>query len=242
MAIALVLGLTFPAIAANDSAPLEASNMPPKLLAGKVVSLDEGKTYFVIQSQGQDFTISVNSDTKYLKVSPPRQILSLARNRLELRQGQIKLGPMLQKAFSLGRHRAELKQQGREKLEMMRQFFPFGEKAGFDDITVGTQVRVRVVPEEANLVAKLVIIVTVTPITPDHVIGTITGISSADKTITIAPVGGGDEIPLKYNEKTRFILRGITGLAEGQSVRAVYDEEMVATVFFAPIAVSELAD
>ena len=239
LVIGLVLGLTLPAMADTDSASPQTSNMPPKVLAGKVISIDEGTGTFVIQSRGQEFTVLVDSATKYFKVPPSREVLPSARNRLELRQDQIKLRPMPQKALGLARHRAELKQQVQEKLELMRRLPPFDEEATFNDIAVGARTMVWVVLEEDNLVAKLVL--TIKLPTPHCVVGTVTGISSVDKTITIAPADGGDDIILSYNEKTRFILRGTLNL-EGQSARAVYDGEMVAKVVFAPMGGPDLAD
>jgi len=240
LALCLVLGSALPALAKSGPAPTESCNMPPKLLSGKVVGIDEGKTYFVIQHQGQDCTISVNSDTKYLRVSPLQQILPSPGNQLEQGQDQIKLRPMFQKILGLIKFQAKLKNQYQERIETLRQLLPPGIEAGFDDITIGTQVRVHVVQGEVNPLAKLVIIMK--PITPEYVIGIITGISAVDKTITIAPAGGANEITLKYNEKTSFILHGITGLAEGQCARAVYDEEMVAKVIYAPVKVPEPID
>jgi len=93
LALGLVLGLALPATAANNSASPQASNLPPKILAGKVISIDEGKTHFVIQGRGQEFTISVNSDTEYSKV-PCQNTSLLIRNRVQSRQGQMKLRPM----------------------------------------------------------------------------------------------------------------------------------------------------
>ena len=104
-----------------------------------------------------------------------------------------------------------------------------------DDIAIGTQVVVRVVPAEDNLVAKLVIIIK--PTSYGRILGTITDISPEDKTITIAPADGGDDIVLSYSERTRFILRGITELEVGQSIRAIHDEEMIAKVVFVPVGV-----
>ena len=251
LVLGLVLGLTLPTLAAADNTESEASNIPPKVLVGKVVSVDKDARTFVIQSEGQELTISTNSETEYFKVPVPRRILSAARNRLELGQDQVKLGPMPQKALGLARHRVELKQQVCEKLEHIRQLPCFHEEADFDDIAVDAWVKVQLVPGEDNFVAESVLIIKSPdmikppaipkPPVSNCIVGTVTSISLADETITIAPADGGEDSILNYNEKTRFILRGVPKL-EGQSARAVCDSEMVAKVVFAPARVPELVD
>jgi len=249
LVLGLVLGLTLPTLAASDNTESEASNIPPEVLVGKVVSVEKDARTFVIQSEGQELTISTNIDTEYFKVPVPRRILSAARNRLELGQDQVKLRPMPQKALGLVRHRAELKQQVCEKLECIRQLPRFHEEATFEDIAVDAWVKVRLVPGEDNFVAESVLIIKspdmiklpdmIKPPVSTSVVGTVTGVSPADETITIAPIDGGEEIVLKYNENPRFILRGTPEL-EGQSARAVYDAEMVAKAVFAPVKVPEI--
>jgi len=211
LALSLVLGLALPVLAAPDGVLPEASNMPPKILMGEVVDIDEAEKIFVIQSRGEELTISVNGDTQYLKAPIPRVVLPLARRLMGLRQ------------------------QSQERLGLMRWLCPLAEEATFDDITVGTQVVVRAVPAEDSPVAKLVIIIE--PTGYGCILGAITDISPEDKTLTIAPADGGTDIVLSYSEGTRFILRGITELEEGQSIRAVYDEDMIAKVVFVPVEV-----
>lgn len=241
LVLGLVLGLTLPTLAASDDTEPEAGNIPPKVLVGKVVSVD--KDTFVIQSRGQELAISTDPDTEYYSVPTPRRILSAARNRLELWQDQVKLRPMPQRALGFARNHVELKQQICEKLECVRRLPCFHEEATFDDIAEDAWVKVRLVPGEDNFVAESVLIIKssdmIKPPVSTSVVGTVTGVSSAGETITIAPIDGGEEIVLKYNEKTQFILRGTPEL-EGQSARAVYDAEMVAKAVFAPVRVPEI--
>ena len=84
------------------------------------------------------------------------------------------------------------------------------------------------VPAADSLVAKRVLIVE--PVTCKHLSGTVAGISTADRTLVIAPADGSSQITLSYDDHTRFVLRGTTGLAIGQLVRVVHDEELVAKV------------
>jgi len=186
LALSLVLGTAFPVLAASNLALRQASDIHPKILASHVVSLDENQESFVIQCQRMELTVLVDADTQYFKVLIPRKVAALAR------------------------YRPELKRQNQEKLELAERFRRFTQKATFDDIAVGARVAVRAVPGEDNPLAKLVLIIE--PTTYKRVIGTITDVSLVNKTITIAPADGNNDIILNYNEKTRFILRGTTKL------------------------------
>ena len=255
LALSLVFGLASPALAAPpDWASPQASYTPPAVLVGEVVSVDEGKTFFVIQSGSREVTVSVDSDTRYYEALVPWRAIPPVRIMMELRQesqegpglGQ-RLHSFVGKAGSLFkalvpwgapglvRHQLELEQPAGEEMGLLEWLHPFGEEATFDDITVGFQVVVRASPGDDNPLAKLVIIIE--PIGYGRVVGTVTDISTEDKTITIDPVGEDGEIILSYNERTRFVLCGVPGLEVGQRVRVIYDvEEMTANLVFAPVA------
>lgn len=198
LALSLVLGTAFPMLAASDSALRQASDIHPRMLAGHVVSLDKNQESFVIQCQGMELTVLVNADTQYFKMLIPQKVAALAR------------------------YHPELKRQNQEKLELAERFRRFTQKATFDDIAIDARVAVRAVPGEDNPLTKLVLIIE--PTTYRRVIGTITDVSLANKTITIAPADGNNDIILNYNEKTRFILRGTPSLQEGERVAAIYIE------------------
>jgi hypothetical protein len=255
LALGLVFGLASPALAAPpDWAPPQAGYMPPAVLVGEVVSVDEGKTFFVIQSGLQEVTVSVDSDTRYYEALVPWRAVPPARIMMELRQenqeglglGQRlhslvgKVGSLFKALVPWGvpglvRHQLGLEQPAEEETGLLEWLRPLGEEATFDDITVGSQVVVRASPGEDNPLAKLVIIIE--PIGYGRVVGTVTDISTEDRTITIDPVGEDGEITLSYNERTRFVLCGIPGLEVGQRVRAIYDvAEMRANLVFAPVA------
>ena len=95
----------------------------------------------------------------------------------------------------------------------------FGEEATFDDIAVGDTVKVQLVPNEGEPLAKLVLIIE--PAACSRVIGEVTGIT--EDTVTIAPENG-DAVELNYNEDTVFILRGTPFLEEGDEAVAIYVE------------------
>jgi hypothetical protein len=255
LALGLVFGLASPALAAPpDWASSWASHMPPAVLMGEVISVDASQQTFGVQSGEREVTVSVDSDTHYYEAPIPWRAIPPAKRLMELRQqSQERLGlnkwlrPFVGKVGSffkavvpwgipcLVRHQLELRQQAGEEPGLMGWLRPFAEEATFDDLTVGTQVVVLAESGEDNPLAKLVIIIE--PTGYGHVLGTITDVSSVDKTITIAPADGGEEIILSYDEGTRFILCGIPGLEMGQSIRAIYDEDMTAKVVFSPVEV-----
>jgi hypothetical protein len=265
LALSLVFVLASTALAAPPHwTPPQTGYRPPTVLMGKVVSVDEGKTFFVIQSGSREVTVSVDGETQYYKAAVPAKAVSLTKQLMELGQegqGKLGLGQQLRsfvgKAGSLfkalvpwgvpglvkhqpkpgeqGQGAPGLGEQGQGTPGLGGWLHPFGEEATFDDITVGSYVVVRAVAGDDNPLAKLVIIVE--PIGYGRVVGTITDISTEDKTITIDPVGEDGEITLSYNEQTRFVLCGVPGLEVGQSIRAIYDEEtMMANLVFAPVA------
>jgi hypothetical protein len=261
LAVSLVLGLAVPALAAPPNrVPPQASPIPPRLLVGEVVNVDEGKTFFVIQSGLQEVTVSVDGNTQYYEVLIPWRAIPPARRMVELRQEsqerlglKNRLGSFVGKAGSLFkvlvpwsmlgqfRLRPELGQPAVEELGLGRWLYPFAEEASFDDLAVGSHVVVRAVPGEDSPLAKLVIIIE--PIGYGRVVGTITAISLVDKTITIDPTDEDGEITLSYNERTRFILCGVPGLEVGQSIRVIYNaEEMVANLVFAPVELLHVAE
>jgi len=254
LAVSLVLGLSSAALAAPPNWALpQAGNMLPALLIGEVVSVDASQQIFVIQSGWWEVTVSADSETQYYKAAVPAKAVPLAKQLVELGQeSQGKPGlrgwlhSLVGKAGSffravvpwgargLVKHQPEPGEQGQGAPGLGGWLRPFGEEATFGDISVGSQVVVRAVPGDDNPLAKLVIIVE--PTGYRRIVGTISDISLAGKTITIAPDDGGDEIVLSYDEETCFILRGIAGLEEGQRVRAIYDtEDMTAKVVFAPV-------
>ena len=139
LALSLVLGLASPALAAPPNrVPPRASPVPPAILMGEVVDIDKAEKIFVIQSRGEELTLSVNSDTQYLKAPIPRVVLPLARRLVGLRQqSQERLGlrrwlhpfagraglffeaPVPWKVPALARSRVE-RRQGWERLGLMR--------------------------------------------------------------------------------------------------------------------------
>jgi len=296
LALSLTLGVTLPGLAASDeedTAPSPECKVRPGMLRGSVVSVDDDKEFFVVQSGEEEHTIAVDNTTRYFKLTIPWKAVTLAQHRMGLGQlkdwegvrageeaalmragnqelapnqlsrgkgkgilkRQMKLrqlrdqegageGPELMQAETqelapnwlvLGKGKGIIKHQLGNLMRLRR----FGVQATFDDLTPEARVAVWVVPGEEKPVAKVVFIME--PAANNRVIGTITDISSDNKTITIALADGSNDIILNYNEESRFTLRGIIKLEVGQGARAVYDEEMTIKVLFAPVEVPEPA-
>lgn len=208
LAIALVLGVALPGLAASDEVAPQTVDCWPRLLRGEVTGVDDvgDPKSFDIQAGEWKFTIFVDENTRYFILQPPKRLLDVAQQRLELRQ-QDRVGPRAVVPAELGQLMApeqaqQLKRLIRVKLQRFR---PFGEGASFSDIAIGDNVAVLLAPESERYLARVVTIIK--PTTYGRVSGTVTGVS--DDAITIEPVSGGAEVTLEYNENTLFILNGI---------------------------------
>lgn len=227
LALGLVLGIALPVLAAPDWASPQASNMLPKVLKGKVVSIDENQEYFVIQSGEQELSISVDDDTKYFKLCVPGRITALARHRMESRQQN------QEEIRALDQHQTRLRLQDRicqqdngdtpepERLKL-KELRPFGGEAEFSDVAVGDRVAVWIPAGDDSYQAGRVLIIK--PATYARVSGTIIAVSPEDETIAIAP-DDGEAITLHYSESTVFILKGIIQVETKQSALAIYDSD-----------------
>ena len=135
---------------------------------------------------------------------------------------QIKLRPMT--PAGLGWHQGQTEEQDGQgplgRLSACR------EESSFDDITEGSRVTVRTITGDEGYLARLVLVIEQPSFNAiSNVTGTVTALSTSDKTITIAPTDSGEPVVLNYGEKTSFNLHGTPVLEEGQSVRAVYTTE-----------------
>ncbi|MDH5695487.1 MAG: hypothetical protein OEZ00_02600 [Dehalococcoidia bacterium] len=242
LALGLVLGIALPVLAAPDSASPQASNMLPKVLKGKVVSIDENQEYFVIQSGEQELTILVDNDTKYYKLSVPGRIVALAQHRVESRhqnQEELEAPACPQMKFRL-RDQQQMKGSSQYQIKLrpqnhpgnvdapelkqtnLKRLHPLGDEAEFSDIAVGDKVAVWIPAGEDGYLAGRVLIIE--PVTYARVSGTIIVVSPEDGTIAIAP-DDGEAITLYYNEGTVFILKGVIQVETGQSALAIYDSD-----------------
>ena len=209
LAVALVLGVALPGLAASDEAAPQTEECWPRLLRGEVVSIDDegDPKSFDIQVSGQEFTIFVDENTRYFILHPPKKLLGVAQQRIELRQQDRECPRAIEPAEPMQLRAPEQAQQLKRliwaKLKWLRHF---GERASFDDIAIGDKVAVWLAPESDRYLARVVTIIE--PTTYGRVSGIITDVS--DDSITIEPVSGGDEVILEYDENTFFVLKGIT--------------------------------
>ncbi len=244
LALGLVLGIALPGQAAPDSAIPWADDSQTRIVKGKVLSVDEGKQQFVIQSGEEEVPISVDDNTKYHKLCLPGRIVSMTRHQMRLRlQNQEEIGALGWHGMELGlqnqernralaRHQMRLQNQipqldngGMPELKppKLKWLRSFGEGAEFTDIKVGDRVVVAgLATGENSYLAERVLIIK--PTTYAAVSGTI-DVSSEEKTITITPDDGGQPVPLSYNEGTVFILRGVIEVETGQYAHAIYDSD-----------------
>lgn len=226
LAVALVLGVTLPGLAASDEAVPQTADCWPRLLKGEVLSVDEvNQESFFIQAGEHELTILVDENTRYFMLYPPKELLGLAQQRMGLRQQNQERARVIEPAVPMQLRAVGQVPQPKGILEHqwanLKQLRHFGEEATFDDIAVGNKVVVWLAPEENGYLAKIVTIIE--PTTYARINGTITGVS--DDFITIEPVSGGDEVPLEYNENTTFILKGFTSVEVEQFACAVYNTE-----------------
>jgi len=222
LALGLVLGIALPGLAASDSASLQASNILPELLRGRVVSIDEEEEFFVIQSGEQKLTISVDDDTKYFRLYVPERLTALLRHRMQLMQPEVQIESVINQMPQLKKRAMEiLKHQPN-----LKQLRCLGEEATFGDIAVGDRLEVRAMWGENSYLAKTVVIMK--PTTYARVSGTVSNIDEANMEIAIEPLSSSSaedgEIILAYDSHTTFILRGTPGLQEDEKVVAIYME------------------
>jgi len=229
LALSLVLGMALPGLAASGLASPQASNIPPEVLRGKVVSTDEDQESFVIQSGEQKLAISVDDDTKYFKLYVPGRLVALVRHRMQLMQPEVQqeirvIESAINQVPQLKKRNMEILKYQRPNLKRLRFF---GEEATFGDIVVGAHVAARAVWEENSYLAKIVIIMK--PTTYARVSGTVSKIDEAAMEIAIEPLSSSSaedgEIIFAYDSHTIFILRGAPSLQEGNKVVAIYMEK-----------------
>ena len=223
LALGLVLGVALPGLAASDSASLQASNILPEVLRGRVVSIDDDQGFFVIQSGEQKLTISVDDDTKYFRLYVPERLTALLRHRMQLMQPEVQIESVINQMPQLKKRAMEILKHQRPNLKQLR---CLGEEATFGDIAVGDRVAVRAVWGEDSYLAKTVVIMK--PTAYARVSGTVSNIDEANMEIAIEPLSSSSaedgEIILAYDSHTTFILRGTPGLQEGEKVVAIYME------------------
>ncbi len=225
----------------------------PRIIRGEVI--DIGDNLFVIQTGAREVTIYVTDDTKYFIVSAPEGVLNQLRRHVELKIAESPVPAQLKPQFGLSQLRkgktdeepALFMPQRAECAPSLLQLHNgqgiaqgirarllrlchLGEEATFGDLEIGDKVVVLLAPPmidaltteaEAKLTARVVLIIE--PSVWERVAGTIKRLS--DDAIVIEPVGGGDTVPLRYDESTTFILKGFTSVEVEQFACVLYNAE-----------------
>ena len=208
----LVMGMALPVLADNESKPITGL----RVVQGEVMSVASDNSTFVVQNGNQQqVTVTVDSNTKYFIV--PAGKTSAAINNVTVKEKTAdkkanKIKPKQSQA-------AELKEPGitancgNDSNWLDR----FGKEAQFSDIQVGDRVIAQVKTAD-NLATRVLIIKA--PII-QRVKGIITAVS--DNSITITPANG-TAVTLSWNGETRFVLKGLISVQNGQYASAVYNK------------------
>jgi len=206
----LVMGMALPVLADNESKPITG-----RVVQGEVMSVASDNSTFVVQNGNQQpVTVKVDSNTKYFVV--PAGKTSAAINNVTIKEKTAdkkanKIKPKQSQA-------AELKEPGitancgNDSNWLDR----FGKEAQFSDIQVGDRVIAQV--KTADNLATRVLIIKAPVI--QRVKGIITAIS--DNSITITPANS-TAVTLSWNGETRFVLKGLISVQNGQYATAVYN-------------------
>ena len=207
----LVMGMALPVLADNESKPITG-----RVVQGEVMSVASDNSTLVVQNGNQQpVTVTVDSNTKYFVV--PAGKTSAAINNVTVKEKTAdkkanKIKPKQSQA-------AELKEPGitancgNDSDWLDR----FGKEAQFSDIQVGDRVIAQVKTAD-NLATRVLIIKA--PII-QRVKGIITAVS--DNSITITPANG-TAVTLSWNGETRFVLKGLISVQNGQYASAVYNK------------------
>ena len=204
--VSLVLGMALPVLADNKSKPITGL----RVVQGEVMSVASDNSTFVVQNGNQQqVTVLVDSNTKYFIV-PSGKATATANN------GMAKY-KVAEKTANNGQSK---KLQVTEQLEagiIANCGNGSGKEAQLSDIQVGDRVIAQVKTAD-NLAIRVLIIKA--PVI-QRAKGIITAIS--DNSITITPANG-TAVTLGWNGETRFILKGLISVQNGQYASAVYNK------------------
>ena len=208
----LVMGMALPVLADNESKPITGL----RVVQGEVMSVASDNSTFVVQNGNQQqVTVTVDSNTKYFVVPAGKTSAAINSNIVKDKKADKKVNTVKPKQSQA----AELKEPGitancgNDSNWLDR----FGKEAQFSDIQVGDRVIAQVKTAD-NLATRVLIIKA--PII-QRVKGIITAVS--DNSITITPANG-TAVTLSWNGETRFVLKGLISVQNGQYASAVYNK------------------
>jgi hypothetical protein len=207
----LVMGMALPVLADNESKPITGL----RVVQGEVMSVASDNSTFVVQNGNQQqVTVTVDSNTKYFVVPAGKTSAAINSNIVKDKKADKKVNKVKPKQSQA----AELKEPGitancgNDSDWLDR----FGKEAQFSDIQVGDRVIAQV--KTADNLATRVLIIKAPVI--QRVKGIITAVS--DNSITITPANG-TAVSLSWNGETRFVLKGLISVQNGQHATAVYN-------------------
>ena len=208
----LITGVALPVLADNESKPITGL----RIVQGEVMSVSSDNSTFVVQNGNhQQVTVTVDSNTKYFVVPAGKPSAAINNVTVKDKTTEKKANKAEPKQFQT----AELKDAGittncgTDPNGVER----CGKEAQFSDIQVGDRIIARV--KTADNLAIRVLIIKAPAI--QRVKGIITAVS--DNSITITPANG-TAVTLSWDGNTRFILKGLISVQNGQYASAVYNK------------------
>jgi hypothetical protein len=210
----LVMGMALPVLADNTSKP----NSGLRIVQGEVMSISSDNSTsdnatIVIQNGNQlQVTIKVDSNTKYFVVPAGKSSAVINSNAVKNKTIDKKVNKV-QPPQSQAVEEQEITANCGNDSNWPG---PFGKEAQFSDIQVGDRVIARV--RTADNLATQVLIIKAPAI--QRVKGIITAVS--DNSITITPTNS-TAVTLSWNGETRFVLKGLISVQNGQYASAVYN-------------------
>lgn len=212
----LVMGVALPVLADNESKPITG-----RVVQGEVISVASDNSTFVIQNGSQQqVTVTVDSNTKYFIVPAGKTSSAINNVTVKEKTAANKANQVKPKQSQA----AELKEPGitancGNDSNLLNRF---GKETQFSDIQVGDRVIAQV--KTADNLATRVLIIKAPVI--QRVKGIITAVS--DNSITITPANG-TAVTLSWNGETRFVLKGLISVQNGQYASAVYNRNTMET-------------
>jgi hypothetical protein len=205
----MVTGMALPALADNELKPITGL----RLVQGEVMSLSSDNSTIVIQNGNQQpVTIKVDSNTKYFVVPAGKASAVINSNAVKNKTIDKKLNKVQPPQSQAVEEQGITTNCGNDSNGLDR----FGKQAQFSDIQVGDRVIARV--KTADNLATQVLIIKAPAI--QRVKGIITAVS--DNSITITPTNS-TAVTLSWNGETRFVLKGLISVQNGQYASAVYN-------------------
>jgi hypothetical protein len=207
----MVTGMALPALADNELKPITGL----RLVQGEVMSVSSDNSTFVVQNGNQQpVTVLVDSNTKYFVVPTGKTSAAINSNAVKDKTIEIekKVNKVKPKQSQAVEELGITANCGNDLNGLNR----YGKEAQFSDIQVGDRVIAQV--KTADNLTTQVLIIKAPAI--QRVKGIITAVS--DNSITITPTNG-TAVTLSWDGNTRFVLKGLISVQNGQYASAAYN-------------------